>query len=152
MLEILRMEVRLNKRDKMKQLFKKLNVKTNLTFKSLFKPSISKKVLLHYLDEIENKRPALLDYQVTSDKGLLSDLVFYNPDLGPKQVLQMYGLKKALGVVNLRELRTLFGAYSDRSWYRLIADANKIRLPLVNDSFKPIRDCVLKFKPLKLVD
>ncbi len=55
--EILRMEVRLNKRTKIKQLFKALGVKSDVTFKSLFKLAIARKVLLHYLDEIERKRP-----------------------------------------------------------------------------------------------
>ncbi len=36
-LEILRMEVRLNKRQKIKQLFNKLGIKSDLSFKSLFK-------------------------------------------------------------------------------------------------------------------
>ena len=81
-LEILRIEVRLNKRDKMKQLFKKLNLKSTFTFKSLFKPTISKTILLHYLDELENRRPKLIDYKMVillrqgfegqGDKGLLA--------------------------------------------------------------------------------
>jgi hypothetical protein len=70
--EILRMEVRLNKRQKLKQLFTKLGIKADLTFKSLFKPTIAKKVLLHYLDELESKRPALLDYKAKSDEALLA--------------------------------------------------------------------------------
>jgi len=52
MLEFLRMEVRLNKRAKLKQLFKNLGIATDLTFKKLFKPAVSKKVLTHYLDEL----------------------------------------------------------------------------------------------------
>ena len=48
-LEFLRMEVRLNKRAKIKQLFKKLQVNADLTFKKLFKPAIAKKVLMYYL-------------------------------------------------------------------------------------------------------
>lgn len=133
--EILRMEVRLNKRQKIKQLFKKLGIKADLVFKKLFKPAISKKILLHYLDEIESKRPALLDYKISTYKGLLTDLIFNNPDLGPKQVLQIYGLKHALDVINPRELRAMFATYSTRSWYRLMADANEISLPKIQQPF-----------------
>ncbi len=32
--------------------------------------------------------------------------------------------------MNLRELRTLFGMYNKRSWYRLMSDAQHIELPL----------------------
>lgn len=48
-LEVLRMEVRLNKRQKIKSLFKTLDIKSDLTLKSLFKPAISRKILLHYI-------------------------------------------------------------------------------------------------------
>src|SRR3990167_8155581 len=95
-LEILRMEVRLNQRKKIKQLFKKLNIKNDLTFKRLFKPAISKKVLLYYLDELENNRSILLNY--TNDKILLTDLLLNNKDLSFRKILQILGLKKVLEV------------------------------------------------------
>ena len=149
-LEILRMEVRLNKRQKIRQLFNKLGIKTELTFKKLFKPAISKKILLHYLDELESKRPLLLDYKTSNYKALLADLIFNNPDLGPKRVLQMYGLKHALDCMNPRELREMFSTYSARSWYRLMGDVNKIKLPAIQRPFGIIRRCLVKFKPLRL--
>lgn len=110
------MEVQLNRRAKMKQLFKKLGIKQELTFKKLFKPALSKKILLHYLDEVENKRPLLLDYRAANGKALLADLIFSNPNLGPKQILQLYGLKQALDLVSPRELRIMFARYNKRSW------------------------------------
>ncbi len=51
--------------------------------------------------------------------------------------------------MNLRELRTLFGMYNKRSWYRLIADANHVELPANPSPFRVIRDCLMKFKPLR---
>ena len=42
-LEILKLEVRLNKRQKIKQLFNKLGISADLTFKKLFKASYFKK-------------------------------------------------------------------------------------------------------------
>jgi hypothetical protein len=70
--------------------------------------------------------------------------------LGPKQILQLYGFKHALDMVNPRELRTMFARYSARSWYRLIAEANKIQLPSGQDQFKVIREQLIKFEPTKL--
>jgi hypothetical protein len=149
-LEILRMEVRLNKRIKIKQLLKTLGIKSDLTFKSLFRSIIACKVLLHYLDEVEGKRSVLIDYRANSDKGLLAALIFNNPELSSKQVLNLYGLRKALEIVNPRELRAMFGKSSDRSWYRLMADAAKVKLPMTQSPFRVIRECLTKFKPLKL--
>lgn len=148
--EVLRMEVRLNKRVKIKQLFAKLNIKADLTLKKLFKPAIAKKILLHYLDELESKRPKLLDYKSTNGKALLTDLIFNNPNLGPKQILHLYGFKQALDIMSPRELRTMFAGYATRSWYRLIADANKIQLPRGHDHFKVVREQLTKFEPISL--
>ena len=149
-LEILRIEVRLNNRRKIRPLFKKLNIKSDLTLKSIFKPAIAKKILLHYLDELESKRPALLDYKVTSGKALLADLIFNNPTIKPKQILQIYGLKQALGQMNLRELRGMLSKYKQRSWYRLMADAREVKLPGLYSPFGVIRDQIMKFKTLEL--
>jgi len=108
MFEVLRMEVRLNRRQKMKQLFNKLGIKTELTFKKLFKPAISKKVLFHYLDEIEKKRPILHDYVKTSTNSFLAILLINNPKLGTGKAFRLLGLKYALESATLRELRNLF--------------------------------------------
>lgn len=147
-LEVLRIEVRLNKRDKLKQLFKKLDIKSDLTFKKLFKPYISKKVLLHYLDDLEGRRPLLSNYKSANGKALLADLIFHNPKTTARQIILLFGLKQLLDLYNIRELRTLFGNYNQRGWYRLMADANKIKLPNAPGPFKSIRDQLNKFKPI----
>ena len=148
--ELLRIEVRLNKRQKIKQLFSKLKIKAELTFAGLFKAAIAKKILLHYLDELESKRPALLDYEAPNDNALLAALIVNNPKMGAKQILQMFGFKKALETGTCRELRTMFARYNSRSWYRLIIDAKKINLPDTQSPFADIRKEVSKFEPLKL--
>lgn len=146
--EVLRMEVRLNKRVKIKELFAKLGITTDLTFKKMFKPAISKKVLLHYFDELVSKRPLLLDYRSSNGKALLTDLLFNNTNLGPKQILQLYGFKQALEIMDMRELRTMFSRCSPRSWQRLIADVSNIQLPRGLDHFKVLRQQLVKFEPV----
>lgn len=151
-LEVFRMEVRLNSRQKMKQLFPTLSIETSLTFQSLFTASISQKVLLHYVSELEKQRPQILDYQTTTAKALLADIIINNPKLGTLKTLQLFGLKQAIDVVTLRELRAMFSKYKNRSWYRLIADAKRIQLPSVKSPFQPIKSSLTSFIPLKLVD
>jgi hypothetical protein len=144
MLEILRMEVRLNRRETMRKLFKKLGIKTDLTFKKLFKPAISKKVLLYYLEELESKRPLLIDYKSADAKGLLADLRFNNPYLKPRQILLIFGLKQALEVMPPRELRNFFGNHS--SWPRIIKEAAKIELPIGYSSLRILKEKLDKFE------
>lgn len=142
-LEVLRMEVRLNKRQKMKQLFAKLGIKSDLTLKSLFKPAISKQVLLHYIDELESKRPSLLDFKATNDKALLFDLILNNPELAPKRIMQIFGLSKALEIVNIRELKGMLAKHNQRGWHRLMAGINEIKLSYPYTPFKILRSQII---------
>lgn len=150
--EVLRMEVRLNKRQKIGQLFRSLGLTSELTYKNIFNDTVSQKVLLHYLDEIESKRLSLFDYKPTNPKTLLADLIVQNPHLGLKRVIQLYGLKQIFDTVNPRELRSMFGTYSQRSWYRLIAEAKIIKLPATTSPLALAREHLNTFVPLKLVD
>jgi hypothetical protein len=152
MFEVLRMEARLNNRRKIQQILKKLDIKAQLTFKGLFKTNIARKVLLHYLDEIERARPPLLDFKANSTKSLLVALIFNNQTLSPRRILQLYGMKLALEHMSIRELRTMFGACNKRSWYRLIADMKDVLIPQHStppNPFRVIRDCLEAFKPIE---
>ena len=52
--EVFRMEIRLNKRAKISQIFDKLKIISDLSFRSIFKKDFSQKVLLYYFNEIKN--------------------------------------------------------------------------------------------------
>jgi len=148
--EVLRMEVRLNKRQKIKQLFAKLVIKSDLTFKGLFKPAISQKVLLHYLDELESKRLPLLDYKAANDKALLAELILNNPAMKAGKILQVYGFAKALENMGIRELRGMLSRHNQRGWYRLMTEMQEIRLNQAEGPLGIIRSQIMKFKPLKI--
>lgn len=150
--EVLRMEVRLNQRQKMRKLFKNLSIDAEPTFKGLFSSKISQKILLHYLDEVESKRPRLLDLETSNPKALLAELVINNSKQKPLKILQMFGIKQAFDIHTPRELRAMFGKYSDRSWYRLIAEAKKVNTQFAKSPFRVIRKHLIDFEPLKLVD
>ncbi len=142
-LEVLRMEVRLNKRQKMKQLFTKLGIKSDLSFKKLFKPAISKSVLCHYIDEVERKRSTLIDYKADG-KALLADLIFYNPDLSLRRVLQIYGLKKVMDALNIRELQAMLTVSNQRTLSRLMAEVNDIQLAISQSPLSFIKKIIIK--------
>ena len=151
-LEVMRMEVRLNKRQKIGQLFKAIGIQSELTLKNLFSSKIAQQVLLHYLDELEGKRLPLFDYKPTSPSSLLADLVINNPSIGVRKTIQLFGLKQAFDNTTPRELRNMFGKYGQRSWYRLIAEAKTISLPTTKSPLGIVREHLTRFEPLKLVD
>ena len=150
--EVLRMEVRLNKRQKIGQIFKKLGVNIEVNFQSVFDSKISQAVLLHYLGEVEKQRPALLDRAYNDPQALLADIVISNPKLKARQALQAFGLKQAFDKIGMRELRKILNRISDRSWYRLVKTIKQVKLAKKNDTFGVIRKHLLSFESLKLVN
>jgi len=150
--EILRMEVRLNNRQMTKKLFAKLGIESDLTLHQMFKQSISKKVLLHYLNEIKNKRPKLLDYKVKDTQTLLEDIVISNPQMTPARVFQTLGIKFALNSVDNREIRTLFAKKKKAYWYRLNSDIKKVNLETNQNPFLVLDEVLNNFLPVKAVD
>lgn len=151
-LEILRMEVRLNKRTKIKQIFSKLEIKSDFTLKNIFKTTVSKKILLQYLDEVESKRLDVNNFKSVNDKSLLAEILFNHPGEGAPKIFRLFGLKKALESITARELRKMFSRYDDRNWYRLMAEVKKIKLPKIESPLAAIRKHLRKFKILKLED
>ncbi len=151
--EVLRMEVRINNRQKLKPLLAQFGMVEEVTLKAIFDGNISQSILLDYFDKIEQGRPALLDHK-TSD--LLASLVVHNPGMSILKLFAIYGLKKAAEDNGLRELRTIFtgntrsNSSKNRSWQRLLSDAKNISLPLMESPFVEIRKQLKEFKPLRL--
>lgn len=149
-LEFLRMEVRLNKRAKIKQLFKALDISADLTLQKLFKPAIAKKILLHYLDILEQNRSPLSNFKTMTDKQFLAKLAVNNPDISIKDALALFGFKKALETTTLRELKMMFGKNNQAAWNRFIKRSETIKLPSQHTSFDVLREQLETFKPVKL--
>lgn len=150
--EVLRMEVRLGKRQKIRQTITSVGFNMEPTFQALFNSNLSQRILLSYLHEMESRRFSLQNYENGKPQEFLSDLIINNPKLGLKRTLQLFGLKQAMDTINMREIRVMFQGYSDRSWYRLVSDANKIRLPVKKDIFSELRSQLSFYKALKLID
>lgn len=148
--EMLRMEVRINKRSKLKQLLQTLKIKTDLTLRKLFRPAIAQKVLLHYIDRIENKRSLLIDFKPQSDRALLTAIALSNPRLKAKQVLQFFGIKKVLESVSFDELKRIIATENKASWTRLLKELETVVMPSSEKPFEPIKEQLRKYNPLKL--
>ncbi len=148
--EILRFEVRLNKRATIKKLFESLNIKNKPTLQSLFKPTISKKVLLYYLDLIEQKRSQISHFKPNSDQALLSTLIVYNPSAKPKDILSCIGYKKLLETMSADEIKKIFKKEHERSWYKIMSTINNFIVPTSHNSFEIIKKQISKYKALKL--
>ncbi len=150
--EVLRMEVRLNKRQKLKQVLNKVGTPVEPTFESLFNKEIARKVLLHYMTEMEKGYPAILDYDFSDAKTLLSDIVIGKKKVGLKEALAILGLRTIIAEVGVREFREITKKYSKITWYRLNKEMKEISSVSGQQPFLAIRKCLEEFKPLKLID
>ena len=150
--EVLRMEIRLNKKQKLIQILKKVGIEQEPTFQLLFSKEIAQKVLIYYLNEIEDGYPTLLLFDSKDPKGFLSEFMLHNPKAGIKKAIQMLGLRILLDQVGIREFRELTKRKSRQSWYNLNKEMRGMNYPQEVDTFAVLRNALTEFKPLKLVD
>jgi len=151
--EVLRMEVRLNRRQEIRQILNKIGVELEPTFKNIFNQEISKKILLHYLSEIESSYPPLLIYEYDTPKKFFNDFLLDNPTIKLSTALKMLGMRVLLNETGVREFREIAKRYGNHTWYTLnkeMKNLNNTKKGVV--IFQNLRNELTKFKPLKLVD
>jgi len=125
--EVLRMEVRLSNRTKIKELLKKIDASNNLTFASLMSSTISKNVLLYYWSKIINDL-VLFSFKEKNPEDLYNDLILNN-DLKPHMALKMLGALIIVNSCGSRGLRTMMESHtSKRNSQRMIRDLKNLKL------------------------
>ncbi len=156
LIEILRFEIRLCKRVKMKSLFKTLVQENDFTFKQMFKNDVSRKVVLYYWKKIINARNNGLFTLSRSNKDLLREIYRSQPRIKPKQAIFLIGLSALATEGNgLGELRSIVSKTAkDRTWGRIMEEhrafAKTIPQDRIRDWVEQI-DMVLKeYKPYKI--
>jgi hypothetical protein len=127
-LEILRMEVRLVQKQKLNAILHKLDLPINPTFDQIFKAELSKKVLLHYWQEMirEKNQGSLMPTLQPID--IAKRIYSATPSIQPKQLLAEIGmLTLAQNENGLRELRALLAKSShNRTWSRLMKEYRQV--------------------------
>lgn len=148
--EVIRMEVRLNRRQKIRAVLKDLSFEGDPTFHTLYNQDLSQKVLLSYMSAIENGYPSLLHYQRKSSQRFLSDFLMSNPETKMDKAIKALGMKTVIDDVGLRGLRELLKKYSNRSWYRLYKEARGIKMPQSFNCFSILKNQLEKFQPFRV--
>ncbi|MFA4930281.1 MAG: hypothetical protein WC570_00225 [Patescibacteria group bacterium] len=151
---ILRLEIRLNKTSKIKSIFKKINIRTELSFKQLFSQSISQKILLYYWSILtENK--AILLLQDKSAIETIETIRQNNPKLKNRDLLELSAVILAINSGSYDRLRNIIDSGPDHSyWYRLKRKIFKLHIP-ENSKYNlliDIRKRLNEFIPTKITD
>lgn len=151
-LEVLRVEIRLNKRQKISQILKKIDKQVESTFVNIFNQNTAKEVLLHYIDEIENAYPPLLTYQYDSPKKFFTGYLTANPKIKLTTALKMLGLRVLLDEIGVREFRGITEQYGNSTWYSLNRELKKFRQTNDVSVFALLRKQISEFQPLKFTE
>ncbi len=154
--EILRLEIRLSEKRKMNNVFKKLGLPENPTFKDAFSVIKSKVVVNHYWDTMIEQNSLLLFSHSLTAKDLLKQILITRKKAKGRTAVYLTGLLLlAREGSGLRELRaTLAKRISDRLWYRLRADLvettdglNKLK---PREWYEQVKQALASYQPFHL--
>jgi hypothetical protein len=157
-LEVLRFEVRLSHKRKMKTLFKKVGFEQkNYTFQEVFSEELAVKVLADYWQsKIDDNRYVLFTLNEPAEK-ILSRIATVRPKAKAKTLITLSGLiylaKNTSG--GLREIRKVISRrVNDRTWYRLVSDlkaiSNDLRGMSELDWYTEVSEQIINYKPYKI--
>jgi hypothetical protein len=149
--EVLRVEIRLNKRQKINQILKKIGKGVEPTFSNIFNQDTAKKVLLYYLNEIEDAYPPLLTYQYDSPQKFFNGFLIANPKVKLTPALKMLGLRVLLEDTGVRGFREMTRRYGNSAWYSLNKEMKKLGKTDEISVFSLLRKQITDFEPLKLL-
>jgi hypothetical protein len=126
-MEVLRLEIRLNKRQVMKSLFKKLGIAAELEFERLFSSQISKAVLNHFYSQImaEIRMVELLKIDTTKPIELAEAISKDNPSIKPAKSAQIIGAMCLIQKAGANGLKNLFPHNHKRTISRMIAECQQ---------------------------
>lgn len=124
--EILRMEVRLSKKQKMNAVLTRLGHTKDPTFRDIFSRRVCQSVLLDYWQSyVGNSYSFLLD-QASAPQATLRSML--KRGLKPKDAIYLLGLdalsRDTPGIIGLRE--NLSGSSSTRTWFRYHNDIRRL--------------------------
>ncbi|CAN5285826.1 hypothetical protein BH10PAT2_BH10PAT2_0620 [soil metagenome] len=145
------MEVRLGKRQKVRQIFKQCQLDLEPTFENVFRLSVAQKVLTHYLTQIKQAYPPLLHYSNDPEK-FLTDFMLANPEKRFDTALKYVSLRILLEKIGASALRQMLGRHRQQVWYSLQQEMKKLAVPDSRDVFRLLFEQVEQYQPLRLVD
>ena len=144
--EVLRLELRLNNRKKIKQYLKRIGLQENSTLEYLFDQQIAKKILLSFYDSITNKGE--YSYKTNSLLHTFESLKKASPKSRDQQHLELCSALSIINDVGVREFRNLI---EDRTWYRIKKQLEMLKKQPNNYLIK-IQNNLNEFIQAKLVD
>lgn len=153
--EILRIEIRLNYKQKMNKVLKDIGYELNPKFKDVFNSEMSHKILNDYWNKLIKERNLGLFSISLSFKEILQILLMSGNKIGVKQAVYYLGLSALSKDGNgMRELRNIVTKKAhDRTWYRIAKDVRVANELITKNKLrswvKQIDEKLADYKPYK---
>jgi len=145
--EVLRLEIRLNNRTKIKQYLKKLKLDNIVTFDYLFNTKMAKLFLLSFYDKIFDQY--IPTFETSSIIELVESIKASNPEIKDGKVLELASSQNIINQLGVRELRNMV---NDRTWYRVKNNLKKLNGTKSSLYLSNLRNKIDNFKQVRLVD
>jgi len=150
--EVLRYEIRLNKRQKIISILNKIKYNAQPIFKNIFNENLARDILLYYINEMENMSPKLPDFESMNYKDFFESILLANQNLRLSQALEITGFKALICEVGVREFRQLISRFGNYQWYKLNSKFKKLKYKNKLDIFSFLRKEISEFKLLRSFD
>lgn len=156
LLEVLRFEIRLAKKQKLNSVLQQLGCNKDPSFKEVFSSELSKRVVTHYWQTLIKERNIGLFTVEMTPKEILRAIYKGFPSIKPNRAIYLTGLfSLAKNGKGIRELRSMLTKTSDeRTWYRLTSDLRQISTTIshqrVRDWVSQIDIALKEYKPLNV--
>jgi hypothetical protein len=148
--EVLRMEVRIGSRKKLKSLLSdnSINLKDG-SFKSLFSEAVSRKILNSIINNIELKYPRilLLDDNVES---IVSSIRLNNAHLKPSKILELAMVAQLMKKLGVRGYRGFLKSFGDTYWYKLNNELRSLKIGNKENYINVLKTKIFEFKKVEL--
>lgn len=154
--EILRMEIRLNKRYQIKKELNRLGINfklEDLYFQKLFSKEIARKVCLGRLEEIRNGLYITTGHSTGSITAKITQLLATNPDQTPRLIFEFSAFDEVVVEHGNRTARQLIDPRGT-NWFRIKAKFENIQKDIFNQNSKinHLIDEIRKFDTVRLKD
>lgn len=152
-LQVLRMELRIGNRTKLKSLLQAMGIISDMRFETLFSQAISQKMLLHFWQKISQDMPMLALSGFKPEDIYHALFTETKGKAKPAKLLQQIGALAVIQNVGMRGLHSLISSHSnDRTWQRMKKELEKTDLScrMKYAAMSNVQRCLEVFEPLKI--
>ena len=151
-MEVLRMEVRLNKRRRIRDELKKIDHPVEPTFKNLFSQRIARLICLRYLETIKDKIIFANADSSSPFAKKLNVLLANNPHLKRPDLVLYIGFQNLVQELGLRTARQMVFPKNNSAWYSFKRKADSIAQPTLSTNIDKLIAITKNFNPIRVLD